>query len=81
MRNSVELDFVGPLNLAFIGAPEHGLDATVEDAGLLQDRSERCAGPARITDAAIEKRKTMIARTFDRERNFLPRSRFDVGEV
>ena len=32
-------------DLAFIGAPEDDLDAAVEDAGLLQDRGERRAGP------------------------------------
>ena len=53
----LELDVVGSLDLAFVGAPEDDLDAAVEDAGLLQDRGERRARPARIADAAIEKRE------------------------
>src|SRR6185295_368199 len=67
-------------DLAFVGAPEDDLDATVEDASLLQDRGERCAGPARIADATIEEREAMVAGAFDCKRNFLPRSRFNVGE-
>jgi hypothetical protein len=43
-------------DLAFIRAPKDDLDASLQDAGLLQDRGERCASPARVADAAIKER-------------------------
>ena len=76
----LELDVVGSRDLAFVGAPEDDLDAAVEDPGLLQDRGERRARPARIADAAVEKREAGVARAFDRKRDFLARPSLDVGE-
>ena len=61
-------DGVVKLDLAGIGAPEHHLDAVLENSCLFEDRGERRAGPASVADAADEESgKPMIARAFDRE--------------
>ena len=67
-------------DLAFVGAPENDLDAVSRDLGLLQKRGKRRASPASIANAAIEKRKPSVARTFDRECDFLARPGLDVSE-
>ena len=67
-------------DLAVIGPPEHHLDAVLEDACFFQDGRERRPGPARVADAAGEKREPMIAGAFDREDNLLSRPCFDVVE-
>jgi len=72
--------FEGNLDGQFKGSTLRGPTGETKVAGVLQDGGERRARPASVADAPVEKRKSVIARAFDRKDDFLPRSCLDVRE-
>ena len=63
-----------------IGAPEHDLGGLIQNAGALQQRRQRRAGPARVPDRADQERQAGVARALHRERHLTARASLHVGE-